>query len=228
MKRHVKRLNAPKTWKIQRRGIKFITKSNPGGANKDLTMPVSNLLKYELKFAKSTKEVKSIIKNGDILVNHKKISDYRYPVCFTDVIIIPKTNDYLRMIIDSDGILKPVAISKEDSQLKLLKIIGKSHVKGKTQLNLSDGRNILFEKHHYKVNDSLLINIPENIVKEHLSFEKGMLVLLYKGKHIGKIGTLQDISKESVIVKTGNDVYETKKGYILVVGKDKPLIKMTK
>jgi ribosomal protein S4E len=65
-------------------------------------------------------------------------------------------------------------------------------------------------------------------VKEHLALEKGALVLLYKGKHIGKIGTLQEISQKSVIVKTGDNVYETKREYVVVVGKDKPVIKMTK
>lgn len=228
MKRHLKRLNAPKTWKIQRRGITFITKSNPGGMPASMTMPVSNLLKYELALAKSTKEVKNVVNNGDILVNHKKISDYRYPVCFGDTITVPKTNENYRLIIDNDGILKPIAVSKEESKLKILKIIGKSYVKGKIQLNLINGMNILFEKHHYKVGDSLLITIPDNIVKEHFSLEKGALVLLYKGKHIGKIGTLQEIKKESVILKTGPDEYETKKDYVMVVGKDKPTIKLTK
>jgi small subunit ribosomal protein S4e len=228
MKRHLKRLNAPKTWKIQRRGITFITRSNPGGMSKSLTMPASSLLKYELHLATNTKEVKNIINNGELLINHKKISDYRYPVCFSDVITIPKTNDNYRLIIDSDGILKPVPISKEDSKLEVLKIIGKGHIRGKTQLNLMNGLNVFFEKQHYKVGDSLLITIPDHIVKEHLALEKGALVLLYKGKHIGKIGTLQEISQKSVIVKTGDNVYETKREYVVVVGKDKPVIKMTK
>lgn len=228
MKRHLKRLNAPKTWKVQRRGIKFITKSNPGGMAKDFTVPISNILKYDLHVATNTKEVKYMVTNGDILINHNKISDYRYPVCFTDVITLSVSKDNYRMIIDTDGILKPVPINKEDAGLKILKIIGKSQVKGKTQLNLMDGRNIFFEKHHYKVNDSLLVAIPENIVKEHLVFEKGALVLLYKGKHVGKIGMLQEIKKGSVVLKTGNDEYETKKEYILVVGKDKPLLKITR
>lgn len=228
MKRHLKRLNAPKTWKVLRRGITFITKSNPGGMIKALTMPVSNLLKYDLKLATNTKEVKNIVNNGEILINHKKISDYRYPVCFSDIITIPKINGNYRLVIDTDGILKTAVINKEESKLKILKIIGKKQVDGKTQLNLMGGVNIFFEKHHYKVGDSLLVTIPEAIVKEHIAFEKGALVLLYKGKHVGKIGTLQSMTQKSVILKTGNDEYETKREYVLVVGKDKPAIKMTK
>ncbi|GIU69295.1 MAG: 30S ribosomal protein S4e [Candidatus Woesearchaeota archaeon] len=227
MKRHLKRINAQKTWKIQRRGIKFITRSNPGGMSKYFTMPVSNLLKYELKLASTTKEVKYIITNGDILINHKKITDYKYPVCFTDIISLPKTKEHYRMIITTLGILKPIPITEAESKIKILKIIGKSYVKGRMQLNLMNGLNLFFEKQHYKVGDSLIVTVPDNIVKEHLPLEKGALVLLYKGKHVGKTGILQEIKEKSVIVKTNEDVYETKKDYVLVVGKDKPEIKMT-
>lgn len=228
IKRHLKRLNAPRTWKIQRRGIVFITRSNPGGMPKDLTVPVSNLLKYDLKMASSIKEAKHLILSEEIMVNGKRINDYKHAVCFTDILSFPKLNQQYRLIVDSDNILKPVPISKEEAQYKILKIIGKSFVAGKTQLNLFDGRNILLEKHHYKVGDSLLVTLPEQIVKEHMSLEKGALVLLYKGNHVGKIGTLEDIKQGSVVVKTGDDIYETKRDYLLVVGKDKPLIKMTK
>lgn len=228
VKRHLKRLNAPKTWKIQRRGITFITRNNPGGMPKDLSTSIANILKYELKVANSIKEVKHIILSEEIMVNGRRINDYRYPVCFTDIVSLPKINQYYRLILDTDNILKLVPISKEESALKIVKIMGKSHIKGKIQLNLFDGRNVLFGKHHYKVNDSLILTIPEQIVKDHMVFEKGMLVLLYRGNHVGKIGTLEDIKKKSVVVKTGNDIYETKKAYVLVVGKDKPAIKMTK
>jgi len=93
-------------------------------------------------------------------------------------------------------------------------------------LNLLDGRNVLFDKHHYKVKDSLLLTLPEQIVKEHLSFEKGALVLLYQGKHVGRIGKLSEIKKDSIVVKTKDEEFETKTAYALVIGKDNPIIKM--
>jgi small subunit ribosomal protein S4e len=226
VKRHLKRINAPKTWKIQRRGIKFTTRSNPGGMAKGLTMPVANVLKYELKLANSVKEVKHLIFEGMIFVNGKKVNDYKYPICLTDVLSIPKIDKYYRMTIDVKGILRLLPISKEESGLKITKIIGKSFIGGKMQLNLLDGRNVFFDKHHYRVKDSLLLTVPEQIVKEHLPFEKGALVLLYQGKHIGKVGKISDIKKGSIIVKTANEDFETKTGYALVIGKEHPLLKM--
>lgn len=226
-KRHLKRLNAPKTWKIQRRGIKFTVKSNPGGMSKDLTMPVSNVLKHELHLAHSTKEVKHLIVSQNIMVNGVRITDYRYPLCFTDVLSIPESNIYYRLIIDTDGILKLLPITKDESTFKIVKIIGKSFINGKIQLNLMDGRNVLFEKQHYKVKDSLLISVPDQLVKEHLSFEKGALVLLYKGKHIGKVGKIEDTKKDSIIVKSKDVEFETSKEYALVIGRDSSKIKMT-
>ncbi|MGV8141625.1 MAG: 30S ribosomal protein S4e [Candidatus Woesearchaeota archaeon] len=227
VKRHLKRINAPKTWKIQRRGIKFITKSNPGGMPKALTMSISSVLKFGLKLANSVKEVKHLVFAGEILVNGKKITDYRHPVCFTDVLSFPRLDKHYRMIIDTDGILKVVPISKEESKLKISKILGKTLIHGKMQLNLMDGRNVLFDKHHYKPKDSLLLTVPEQIVKEHLAFEKGALVLLYQGAHIGKVGKISDVKKNSIIVKTNDEEFETKTDYALVIGKEKPLIQVT-
>jgi small subunit ribosomal protein S4e len=131
------------------------------------------------------------------------------------------------MVIDANGILRVLPISKEESGLKIVKIVGKTFIGGKMQLNLLDGRNVFFDKHHYKVKDSLLLTMPEQIVKEHLPFEKGALVLLYHGKHIGKLGKIVDTKKESIIVKTDDEEFETKTEYALVVGKEHPLLKMT-
>lgn len=227
VKRHLKRINAPKTWKIQRRGIKFTTKSNPGGMSKNLIMPVANVLKYELKIANSIKEVKYMIFIGEILINGRKVTDYRMPLCFTDVLTIKKTDKHYRMIIDTNGILRLLPISKEESGLKVVKIIGKNFVNGKMQLNMLDGRNIFFDKHHYKVKDSLLLTLPDQIVKEHMAFEKGALVLLYQGKHIGKTGKISDMKKDSIMIKTKDEEFETKTEYALVIGKDSPAVKMT-
>jgi small subunit ribosomal protein S4e len=227
VKRHLKRINAPKTWKIQRKGVKFTTKANPGGMSKILTMPVANVLKYELKVANSIKEVKHLIFTGEVLVNGRKITDYRNPLCFTDVLSLPRIDRHYRLVIDTNGILRLLFITKEEAALKVVKIIGKTFVKGKIQLNLLDGRNVLFDKHHYKVKDSVVLTLPEQIVKEHLSFEKGALVLLYHGKHIGKVGKISDMKKDSIIIKTKDEEFETKADYALVIGKDHPMVNMT-
>jgi len=227
VKRHLKRINAPKTWKIQRKGIKFTTKSNPGGMSKALSMPIANVLKYELKVAGSIKEVKHLIFTGEVFINGRKISDYRAPLSFTDVLSLTKINKYYRLVIDTNGILRLIEISKDEAALKIVKIIGKTFVAGKLQLNLLDGRNVFFDKQHYKVKDSLVLTIPEQIVKEHLSFEKGATVLLYKGKHIGKAGKVVSVNKDSIIVKTKDEEFETKTDYALVIGKEHPIVKMT-
>jgi small subunit ribosomal protein S4e len=227
VKRHLKRINAPKTWKIQRRGIKFTTKGNPGGMSKNLVMPISNVLKFELKIANSIKEVKYLIFAGEIFINGRKVTSYRQPLCFTDVLSIKKIDKNYRMIIDTKGILRVLPITKEEAGLKIIKITGKNFVEGKMQLNLLDGRNVFFDKHHYKVKDSLLLTLPEQIVKEHVAFEKGALVFLYQGKHIGKVGKISDLKKDSIIIKTKDEEFETKAEYALVIGKDSPLLKMT-
>src|SRR3989344_3534877 len=65
-KKHLKRLAAPRTWPIQRKTNKWITKPNPSGHSIDKTMPINLILKEILKLTKTTQENKT-------LLNHKKL-----------------------------------------------------------------------------------------------------------------------------------------------------------
>jgi small subunit ribosomal protein S4e len=115
-------------------------------------------------------------------------------------------------------------ISDKESNLKICKIENKTVVKkGKVQLNLHDGRNLLVEKDSYKTNDSLLIEFPNKVVK-HVKFEPNNLVVVTGGKNSGKTGKIKKIEPKKVICKIDNSTAELRKDHLVVVGEDKPLI----
>nr|MCK4930221.1 30S ribosomal protein S4e [Nanoarchaeota archaeon] len=58
--------------------------------------------------------------------------------------------------------------------------------------------------------------------------EKGALVYLYKGKHAGQLVVIDDFKGNNIVFKINKDVFETKKAYAFVVGKDRPVISLTK
>jgi len=95
--------------------------------------------------------------------------------------------------------------------------------KGKTQVNLFKGINVLLDKKtDYKVGDSLIIE-KQKVIK-HLKFQKGANVFLTSGKHIGKTGTIEEIKEQKdwkqsniILVKTKSGVYETPKEYAYVI-----------
>jgi len=97
-------------------------------------------------------------------------------------------------------------------------------VKGKTQLNLFGGKNILVDKDVYKVGDSLLLDLAKTKIQDHLKLEKGHQIVLTGGKNIGEAGEISKIEGRRVFYKGKKGVYETLKRYALVVGTKKPAI----
>ncbi|MBU1199055.1 MAG: hypothetical protein KKF46_03310 [Nanoarchaeota archaeon] len=229
VKNHLKRINAPKRWNILRKNYKFISRPNPG---RDLSLSISlnTVLKEMLNKTKTTKETKYLLKNQGVMVNGVKRYDDKFPVGFLDVVSFPSTKEYFRILIDKKNKMFVLSIKEDESKLKLSKLIDKKDLsKEKVQFNCSDGRNFIVKRGDKlladaKTNDSLLYAIPENKITQVLKLEKGALVYLYKGKHVGLIVVVDDFKEGNIVFKEGKDVFETKSEYAFAVGKGKPVI----
>jgi len=226
-KDHVKRLAAPNTWQIKRKGLDFITKTVPGPHGLDTGMPLSVLLKEVLNYANTTREVKKILNTNEIKIDGKARKDFRFPVGIFDTIEFTNVNEYFRVILNKKGKIDIIKIKKEETLLKPCKIIGKTVVRGKLQLNLFDGKNILVDKNLYKVGDTLLLSLPEQKISKHLKLDKKSAIFLTGGKHIGEVGSVDDVIKNKIIYRDqNNNLIETSKEYAFVVGDSKPLIRL--
>src|SRR3989344_4686856 len=138
-KSHLSRLYMPKSWPVPKKQNKWIIKPSPGPHPLKECIPINIILKNILKYARTTREVKKILSNKEIIVDKKIIKDQKFPLGLFDILEIPKTNEYFIILLNKKGkfILKP--IKKEESSLKLCKIINKTLLKGKKiQLNLYD------------------------------------------------------------------------------------------
>lgn len=233
MSKHLKRYFSPKSWKIKRKGIVYITKPSPGPHKIEMALPLNVILRDMLGYAATNREVKFMLANRDIAVDGIRRRDFKFPVGLFDVLSLNDVGEHFRIILDKKGSIILIKISKDESSLKPCKIIGKSIMKGvegKAQLNLYDGKNMLVEKDSYKVGDVVLIELSEkNLrIRDHIKLAKDSLVFLTGGRHIGETGKVQDIAGNRIIYKTEKgDVVETLKKYAFPVGKDKPLIKLT-
>lgn len=223
---HLKIIAAPKTWHIKRKAEKFVTRPNPGAHSIQTSMSISSVLRLLLKVAKTSKEVKAIMHDKDVLVDGKRRKETRHSVGFMDVVSIPELKESYRIIPDSHGRLSAIKISENEAKTKLSRIESKTMIKGnKTQLNMSDGRAIILDKNDYATGDVLEIEIPSQKIKTHLKFDKNMLVLLVGGKHAGDHGKVEEIKDNKIIYssKSGSK-YETLRKYAFLIGKDKSLI----
>ena len=229
VEKHLLRLAMPKTWKIKRKGIKYVSRPKSGPHSFKLGLPINLLLRDILNYARTTKEVKNILYNQDILVDGIRRKNHRFIVGLMDVISIPKTKENFRIILNKKGNIAALPIKEEEAKLKPCKIIGKTLLKkGKMQLNMEDGKNIPTKEDKYNVGDSILIEIPSQKIKEVFKLEKGSTVYLTGGKHIGETGLIEGIKENRLVYKREQETFETSKNYAFVIGKEKPSIELTK
>ncbi len=227
---HQKRLSAPKTIKIPRKVAKWLTRISPGPHDRN-AIPLLVVVRDLLELADTAREAKKIISSGKILVDGKPRKNYRFPVGLFDVISIPKLGKSYRMLFDEKGRYVPREIG--DEKLKLYKIVNKTVVRGgKVQLNLFDGTNILADN-SYKTKDSILLEIPEKKMVDHLRFEEGALVMITGGTHAGEIGRIKEYkvvrgsAPNLVTIEGERETLTTIEDHIFVVGKpeeEKPVI----
>jgi small subunit ribosomal protein S4e len=225
-KAHIKRIAAPKSWPIQRKTTKWVTKSTAGSHKLENSMPLGVILKEILNYATTTKEVKYILNQKKVSVNGKVMKNHKFPVGIMDVLTADKEN--YRIMLDKKGKLVTVSINATESKINPKKVINKTSIKGKrVQVNFSDGTNII-SKENYQTGDTVVFS--DNKPKEHLKFEKGALIYILAGKKVGQIGAIKEIIQKKglqltrIIFTQGKESSETLKKYTFVIGKNKPIV----
>ena len=215
---------------------KWIVSPRPGPHKKFESIPLLIIVRDILKLVDSASDAKKIIKSKEIFVDGKPRLDYRYPVGLFDSIEVPKIDKQFRVVPSKKG-LELIEISKQESKQKLCRINEKTMVKnGILQLNLNDGKNILSDKKtktDYKTGDSLLIEVPNQKIIDHLKMDKGMLAIITGGQNIGTIAKIKELiirrtrePNKIICEKDGKD-FEAIADYVFVVGKTKPEIKVS-
>jgi small subunit ribosomal protein S4e len=230
---HLARLAAPKRWTLARKEYHWTARPTPGPHAINECITINLILRDLLEHAKTAKEIQTILYNGNFLVDKTVRKDYKFPVGLMDVVEIPKMNETFRVMLDDMGRFFLLPIDKSESALKLLKIINKRMIKGgKMQLTFHDGRTIIADKFEGNVGDSVLFDLEKKKIVELLKLEKGALMLLNSGKHVGTITKIkdilitQDLQRAKVAFEENGQDITTLMDYAFVVGKDKPVIKL--
>lgn len=199
--KHLKREAVPKNWPVSRKGTTFVVKPN---ANLEGGLPVLIVIRDILEIANNRKEVKKALNSKNILVNGRVPKSEKNAVNLGDVItIVPSKKNY-KLSLKDNGKFNVEEISEKDSGKKISKIFGKKILRGKkVQLNLSDGRNVLYDKEG-KTNDSVLIDLKSKKIEKILPLKDKANVIVFAGKHAGKKGQIEnlDLEKKMASVNT--------------------------
>jgi small subunit ribosomal protein S4e len=111
-KRHLKRLNAPKHWMLDKLGGIWAPRPSTGPHKLRECMPLIILLRNKLKYALTGQECKYILMQRLIKVDGKTRTDLKYPAGLMDVISIEKSDEYFRLVYDIRGRFNVHRISK--------------------------------------------------------------------------------------------------------------------
>lgn len=218
-KNHLKRIQAPPTWAVPRKKTKFIARPRPGGQAIAYTLPLTVLIKEHLHLFNTTKELKYALNKKSISVNHTPRTDPRFPVGFLDVVTISDLNQHYLLTINTNGKLIPRPVPEKQSKTRISKITNKHKLSGgKIQLTTLDGRTLLIEKDTYKTGDSIQVSLPEQKIIHHEPLAKGARILIFKGSHIGKAVTIEDITDSKITFTHDKTTHETRKDFVIVIG----------
>ncbi len=229
MARHQKRVAAPKSWNITRKTHHWVVGANAGPHSKDKGIPLLVIVRDMLKIANNAKEAKRIINEGNILIDGVARSDYKHMVGLFDIVSIPATNEYFRVLLDNQNRFK---LYKEDANaMKLCRINNKTIVtKGAVQLNLHDGSNIL-ASNDYKTFDTVILGLKDRNIVKHIAYKSGNLAMIVGGEHSGEIGKIKQIRKvrgsgTNMVAISNEREFETIEDYVFVIGESTPEIKV--
>ena len=230
MKKHIKRMAAPKSWAIPRKTSHWVTKPRAGPHGTQDSMPLLAVVRDMLKLCDNSREARFIIGSRGIAVDGRIVTDYKYPVGLMDVVTVQKTKLSYRMLVDYKAKLQLVPIDDTEKGWKLARVDNKTvQKKGKVQLSLHDGRSILLPKDQYKTGDVLKIELPSQKIIKTFKLEKGNMVLLTGGAHPGAVQVIEtyQIRRGSAPnLVTFREGGGTVKENVFVIGDKTPEIKL--
>lgn len=205
---------------------KWIVRSRPGPHPLNQSIPLLILVRDRLRLADNAREAKKIISDGVITVDGKVRKDPKYGIGLMDIIGLKQIEKYYRVMPSVNGMIL-TEISKKDASVKIVKITGKVKLAPDViQLTLHDGTTLQSKSDDHKVNDTLLLTLPEKKIKTTLVFKKGTIGLVINGRHSGETGKINEILDGIKNRKSLTTIGElqTLTDYILIIGEDNALI----
>jgi small subunit ribosomal protein S4e len=190
-KHHLKRLNAPSHWMLDKLTGTWAPKPSAGPHKTRECLPLMVFIRNRLKYALTKKEVVSILMQRLVKVDGKVRTDATYPAGFMDVITIEKTGENFRLLFDTKGRFTIHRITAEEAKYKLCKVkkvqLG---AKGIPYMVTHDGRTIRYPDPLIKANDTVKLDLETGKAAEFIKFEPGNLCCITGGHNVGRVGVI--------------------------------------
>jgi len=232
----MKRLNAPKHWMLDKLAGVFAPKPTSGPHKQRECLPLMLVLRNRLKYALTGREVNAICMQRLIKVDGKIRTEKNYPTGFMDVVDVEKTDEHFRVIYDHKGRFILHRISKEEAAYKVCRVKSLQFGdKGIPNIVTHDGRTIRYPDPLIRENDSVVVDVATNKIKDFIKFELGNLVMVTGGRNMGRVGVVQQNEKHKgtfnichIKDSAGNE-FATRMANVFMIGKGaKPMVSLPK
>lgn len=224
-RKHLKRLNAPKSWMLDKLGGTFAPRPRCGPHKLRESLPLCLIVRRKLSFAQNTREVEHILKNRLVKVDGKIRKDPKYPAGVMDVISFPKIHENYRLLynVNKKFCLQP--ITEEEAKFKICKVLTK-RLEGKSILTLhtNDGRTIKYADPSIKIGDSIKFNLETQEIETFYPLQVGKTAYTFRGKNLGCIGIIREIKVHaggfsmSVLEDLNGRSFITRTDNLIVIG----------
>ena len=228
----LKRQMAPMFWGINRKDKRFVITVRPGSHSKNNSIPSAVLLRDTLNNVNTLREAKSSIYGGKVKVDGVIQKSLHHSIGLMDVIELDGTTDIYRLVPKDGHKLVPIKINEKEKSKKLVKVKSKTNITGgKTQLGFHDGRTIITDT-NVNVNDTCLLQIPEQKILDVIKFEKNSQVIIIKGGNAGRVGTINEIKSgtftlpKRINLLIDDNTVEIPANNTMAIGKEKPIIQI--
>jgi len=230
VKKHLKRMPAPRALKIKRKAAYWAVKPSPGPHPLERSIPLLSLIRDFLRIADNAREAVALLSGGEVRVDGRVVRSAKFPVGLMDVVSLPARKENYRILLDARGKLVPVSIEAAEASWKLCRVEDKTTLRGGlVQLNLHDGRNLLAPKRSPPTGATLKLKLPKQEIVGELPREPGNVALLIGGQHVGEIGHLEQIVKSRnprANVARFKEGFDTIVDYVFIIGKERPEVRL--
>ena len=228
---HMKRIASPRYVPVARKGAVWLTKPAPGPHSLGNSIALGVVLRDIIGVADSTKEVKKVLTEGNVLVDGRVVKDRKFPVGLMDVISIPKLKKNYWVGVDRKGRFKLIEVEGERQRFKLCRVEGKSSISGGTfQIALHDGRTVIGEK-KLKLGDTVKLTVPEQKIVAVMKLEPNASCIITSGKHAGELATIDELyhkkgaRRAEAKLHSDSESFITVRDYLFVVGDEAQVFK---
>jgi len=200
-------------------------KPSPGPHKMRECLPICIVLRDRLKYALTNKECVQICMERCVKVDGKVRTDHNFPAGFMDIIELEKSGDRFRLLFDTKGRFVLHRVNKDEATYKLCRVQKTFITSNKIPVAVThDGRTIRYPNPDVKTNDSIKVDIATGKMGDIIAFKLGSMVMLTKGRNVGRVGKIVHIEKHQgsfdiiTIKDTKGHTFSTRLDNVFVIG----------